>query len=118
MRPYDYWAGGAAGGAAAATGRSVSVRPSASVTDTNRPPGSPFFSGRTVTFTSSPGFTVLAFQPARTRYDGAVISTVHTTTLPSVSTSTSIHECGFCQEKALIVPLSSLVVVRSMPAAA
>ena len=35
-----------------------------------------FFSGRTVTRTSSPGFTVLAFHPARTRYEGAVISTV------------------------------------------
>ena len=96
----------------------VTVRPSASLTDTNRPPGSPFFSGRTVTVTSSPGFTVVDFHPARTRYDGAVISTVQTTTFPSVATSTSIHECGFCQLKAFIVPLSSLVVVRSMPAEA
>ena len=56
---------GDAGGVA--TGRSVNVRPSASSTDTNRPPGDPSRNGRTGTFTSSPVFTVVDFHPARTR---------------------------------------------------
>src|SRR6185503_9342897 len=69
-RPYGF---GDAGGVAV-NARSVNVRPSASSTDTNRPPGDPSRSGRTVTFTSSPVFTVVDFHPARTRYAGDVIS--------------------------------------------
>src|SRR5262245_57092184 len=107
-----------AGGGGVVTGRSVSVRPSARVTETNRPPGVPSRSGRTDTFTSSPGFSVVDFHPAFTRYAGDVISTFQVTVAPfSSCTSTSIQECGLVQPNCLTVPTSVTDFVRSMPAA-
>ena len=83
----------------------MSVRPSASVTDTNRPPGSPFFSGRTETLTSSPGLTVVAFHPAAHTKAKEVVglkAPVQIHHLPcSFTTSTSIHECGFLPAEGL-----------------
>ena len=71
----------------------------------------------TVTFTSSPVFTVVDFHPALTRYAGEVISTFHVSVPPLPSgTSTSIHECGLVHENCLMVPTSSTDLVRSMPA--
>ena len=49
------------------------------MTETKIPPGSPVRIGFNVTLTLSPGLSVLAFQPERTRYGGGFISTDQTT---------------------------------------
>ena len=54
-------------GAAGPAPRPSSTRPSASVTETKIPPGSPVRIGFSVTLILSPGLSVLAFQPERTR---------------------------------------------------
>src|SRR5687767_14814754 len=93
-----------AGGAGA---RWVTVRPSANVTETKRPPGEPSRIGRAVTLTLSPALSVLDFQPARSRNDGAVISSDQVSMLPlSLGTSRSIHAWGLPQRNSLTVPLS------------
>ena len=51
----------------ASQGRSVRVRPSASVSDTKMADGSPLRTGLPTTVTLSPGLIVFDFQPARTR---------------------------------------------------
>src|SRR5215472_6996909 len=50
------------------------VCPSAKVTETKIPPGSPLINGRPTTLTLSPTFTELDFQPLLTRYAGGFIS--------------------------------------------
>src|SRR5678816_904735 len=83
-------AGVAAGAGAAGWACSVSVFPSGRVTETKRPPGSPFLSGLPTTFTLSPALTLVAFQPARTRKVGDVISKLQTSAPPLLlGTSTS-----------------------------
>jgi len=67
------------------------TRPSARVTETNSPPGSPFLKGRSVTVALSPDLRVDDFQPAFTRNVGEVISTDQVTVAPlSFGTSMSI----------------------------
>src|SRR5688572_2942348 len=112
---WGYFAGGGAVGGPPP--RSPITWPSGSVTETNRPPGSPFLNGLSVTLTLSPFFNVVDFQPARTRNVGDVISSDHVTVPPlSFGTSTSIHECGFPHRNSLTTPLTVTDFVRSMPA--
>src|SRR5262245_28104962 len=89
---------GRGGAAAGPPPRPSSSRPSASVTETKIPPGSPVRIGFSVTLILSPGLSVLAFQPERTRYGGGFISIDQTVGAPFASaTSRSIQECGFVQ---------------------
>src|SRR5262245_16480844 len=90
----------------------VSTCPLASATETNSPPGSPFFIGRPVTLTLSPAFTVFDFQPARTRNVGEVISKFHRSLPPlAFGTSTSSHACGLAHLNSLTTPSTVTVFV-------
>src|SRR5687768_6038677 len=86
---------GGAGAAPAPRPEPSSTFPSASVTETKIPPGSPVRIGFSVTLTLSPALSVLDFQPERTRYGGGFISIDHRVAPFASVTSRSIQECGF-----------------------
>src|SRR5262245_64182944 len=89
------------------------------MTLTNSPPGSPFLNGRAVNLILSPAFTVLDFQPARTRKEGGFISRFQISIPPLLfGTSTSSHECGLAHLNCLTVPSTVTVFDVSIPAAA
>src|SRR5262249_30148815 len=88
------------------------TRPSASVTLTKSPPGSPFLNGRAVNLILSPGLTEFDFQPARTRYAGGFISRFQTSVAPlSFITSISSQECGLAHLNCLTIPSCVTVFV-------
>src|SRR5688572_32391446 len=109
-RVYCGVAAGAVGAAPRPPPRPSSTRPSASMTETKIPPGSPVRIGFNVTLTLSPGLSVLAFQPERTRYGGGFISIDHRVAPFASVTSRSIQECGFVQRNSLTIPV--MVTVR------
>ena len=106
-RPSRYFVADQAPGRGGGICEALRTRPSSKVALTNEPPFSPLFSGLMTTFTLSPAFSVVRFQPRRASPFGLPPSTDHSSIWPwALRTLTWTQVWGLVHWNSLTVPSS------------